>query len=119
MCAFILVTLMTGEAYENACSPSPGTPLFVSLFHLVHGLLLSYSCLQLLVFHHPGVLLSTVLKSQKIATEITLLDLSGKVHVFRFAPYATVSDLQSQINHKFKISLVLVILLWKTFTFFY
>ena len=61
---------MTGEAFENASSPSPGTPLFLSLFHLAHGLLLSYSCLQLLDFHHPGVLLSTVLRSQKIVTEI-------------------------------------------------
>ena len=28
MCSFILFTLMTGEAFENACNPSPGTLLF-------------------------------------------------------------------------------------------
>ena len=58
-------------------------------------------------FHHPGVLF----RSNKLATTISV-DIIGKVHLFTFAPFATITDLRTQVNSKFKITSILVIMLW-------
>ena len=51
-------------------------------------------------FHHPGFLF----RSNKLATTISVIDIIGKVHLFTFAPFATITDLRSQVNSKFKIT---------------
>jgi hypothetical protein len=104
--SFLFVTsIMFGETFENGSYmyPSSGPPLLNSFLYLLHGLLLSYHCIEALNFHHPGVLLGIFLSSPQYVTKITLVDITGKSNMFPFAPYATVSDLRSQINNKFQI----------------
>ena len=51
-------------------------------------------------FHHPGFLF----RPKELATTISVIDIIGKVHLFTFVPFATITDLRSQVNSKFKIT---------------
>ena len=100
-----LVTAITvGESFDSSSiHPTDIPPLFPSLY-LFLGMLLSYSCLKMVKFHHPGFFLNMVFKSKRFVTSILVLDVTGKSHSCSFAPYATVFDLRSQMNSKFNIT---------------
>ena len=49
-------------------------------------------------------MLSMVIRPKRIVTTISVFDITGKAHIFTFAPYGTVRDLRSQVNSKFKVT---------------
>ena len=51
--------------------------------------------------YHRGFLFSMVIRPKRFVTTISVIDITGKAHIFTFAP---VRDLRSQVNSKFKIT---------------
>ena len=78
------------------------TPFSNSIVYLSFGLLLSYPFAKLLQLHHPGFVFSMLIRSKRLITTIQF-DITGKPHTLTFAPHATIKDLRSQINTKFRI----------------
>ena len=105
LAGFYLVTAITvGESFDASSIHSTDLPLLFPALYLFLGMLLSYSCLKMVKFHHPGFFFSMVFKSKRFVTSILVTDVTGKSHSFSFAPYATVFDLRSQMNSKFNIT---------------
>ena len=52
----------------------------------------------------PGFLFSMLIRSKRLITTIQVVDITGKPHTLTFAPRATIKDLRSQINTKFRIT---------------
>ena len=46
----------------------------------------------------------SLIRSKRFVTTIQVVDITGKSHIFTFAPYATIKDLRSQVNTKFRIT---------------
>lgn len=100
-----MVTAITvGESFDASSIHATDLPLLFPALYLFLGMLLSYSCLKMVTFHHPGFFLSMVFKSKRFVTSILVTDVTRKSHYFSFAPYATVFDLRSQMNSKFNIT---------------
>ena len=94
-----LVTATTvGENFDASSIHPTDLPLLFPAVYLFLGMLLSYSCLKMVNFHHPGFFFSMVFKSKTFVTSILVTDVTGKSHSFSFAPCATVFDLRSQMN---------------------
>ena len=79
-------------------------PLLFPILYLSFGVLLSSPCARLLELHHPGFLFSMLIRSKRLMTTIRIVDITGKPYTLTFAPHATMKDLRSQINTKFRIT---------------
>ena len=101
---YLVTAITVGESFDASSIHPTDIPLLFPALYLFLGMLLSYSCLKMVKFHHPGFFLSMVLKSKRFVTSILVIDVTGKSHSFSFAPYATVFDLRSQMNSKFNIT---------------
>lgn len=98
---FALTSLLVGECFGNDTF-SNNVPLLDSLLYITHGLALSYPNLKAVNFHHPGALVGYILPCKfKYHTTVHVKDIwAGITRTFKFAPYATLSDLRKQINNK-------------------
>ena len=95
---YLVTTTTVGESFDASSIHSTDLPLLFPALYLFLGMLLSYSCLKMVKFHHPGFFFSMVFKSKRFVTSILVTDVTGKSHSFSFAPCATVFDLRSQMN---------------------
>ena len=95
---YLVTAITVGESFDaSSIHPTDLLLLFPALY-LFLGLSLSYSCLKMVNFHHPGFFFSMVFKSKTFVTSILVIDVTRKSHSFSFAPYATVFDLRSQMS---------------------
>ena len=101
---YLVTAITVGESFDASSIHPTDIPLLFPALYLFLGMLLSYSYLKMVKFHHPGVFLSMVFKSKRFVTSILALNVTGKSHSFSFAPCATVFDLRSQMNSKFNIT---------------
>ena len=95
---YLVTTTTVGESFDASSIHPTDFPLLFPALYLFLGMLLSYSCLKMVNFHHPGFFFSMVFKSKTFVTSILVTDVTGKSHSFSFAPCATVFDLRSQMN---------------------
>ena len=80
-------------------------PLLFPFLNIFFGMLLiSYPCIKLVEYHHPGFCFGMVFRSKRFVTSILVIDVTGKSHSFTFAPHGMVFDLKSHINSKFNIT---------------
>ena len=102
--SYVVTIIIFGETFDATSRSHLEMPLLFPILYLSFGLLLSYPCAKLLKLHHPGFLFSMFIRSKRFVTTIQVVDITGKFHIFTFAPYATIKDLRSQINAKFRIT---------------
>ena len=91
-----------GDVWCRFQIPFRDATSFFSILYLSFGLLLSYPCAELLKLHHPDFVFGILIGSKKFVTTIQIVYTTGKSHIFTFAPYATIIDLRSQLNAKFR-----------------
>ena len=101
---YLVTAITVGESFDASSIHPTDLPLLFPALYLFLGMLLGYSCLKMVKFHHPDFFFSMVFKSKRFVTSILVIDVTGKSHSFSFAPYATVFDLRSQMNSKFNIT---------------
>lgn len=103
--SYVVSVMALGETFDADSRHSLEMPLVFPILHLCFGVLaISYPCAKMVELHHPGFLLSMVLRPKRFVTTISVIDITSKAHIFTFAPYGTVRDLRSQVNSKFKIT---------------
>ena len=82
---YLVTAITVGESFDaSSIHPTDLLLLFPALY-LFLGLSLSYSCLKMVNFHHPGFFCSMVFKSKTFVTSILVIDVTGKSHSFSFA----------------------------------
>ena len=101
---YVVTIIIFGETFDASSRSCTEMPLLFPILYLSFGVLLSYPCARLLELHHPGFLFSMLIRSKRLMTTIQIVDITGKPHTLTFAPYATIKDLKSQINTKFRIT---------------
>ena len=101
---YLVTAITVGESFDASSIHLTDLPLLFPALYLFLGMLLNYSCLKMVKFHHPVFFFSIVFKSKRFVSSILVIDVTGKSHSFSFAPYATVFDLRSQMNSKFNIT---------------
>ena len=101
---YVVTIIIFGETFDVSSRSCTEMPLLFPILYLSFGVLLSYPCARLLELHHPGFLFSMLIRSKRLMTTIQIVDITGKPHTLPFAPYATIKDLRSQINTKFRIT---------------
>ena len=101
---YVVTIIIFGETFDASSRSCTEMPLLFPILYLSFGVLLSYPCAKLLELHHPGFLFSMLIRSKRLMTTIQVVDITGKPHTLTFAPYATIKDLRSQINTKFRIT---------------
>ena len=101
---YVVTIIIFGETFDASSRSCTEMPLPFPILYLSFGVLLSYPCAKLLELHHPGFLFSMLIRSKRLITTIQVVDITGKPHTLTFAPYATIKDLRSQINTKFRIT---------------
>lgn len=82
----LLIVIAVGENFDATFNNTTDIPLFFPVIYLLLGLMLAYSCVKMVEFHHPGFLFSMVLRSKRFVTSILVIDVTGKLHSFTFAP---------------------------------
>lgn len=82
----LLIVIAVGENFDATSNNTTGIPMFFPVIYLLLGLMLAYSCVKMVEFHHPGFLFSMVLRSKRFVTSILVIDVTGKLHSFTFAP---------------------------------
>ena len=102
--SYVVTIIIFGEMFDATSRSCLEMPVLFPILYLSFGVLLSYPCTKLLELHHPGFLFGKLIRSKRFVTTIQLVDITGKSHIFSFAPYATIKDLRSQINAKFRIT---------------
>ena len=98
------MVITVGESYDASYSHHTNLPPLLPTLYIFLGIWLSYSCIKIVEFHHPGFFFSMLFGLKRFVTSILVQDITGKAHSFVFAPYATVFNLTTQINFKFKIT---------------
>ena len=78
-----LIVIAVGENFDATSNNTTG--MFFPVIYLLLGLMLAYSCVKMVEFHHPGFLFSMVLRSKRFVTSILVIDVTGK-SLFTFAP---------------------------------
>ena len=101
---YVVTIVIFGETFDASSRSCTEMPLLFPILYLSFGVLLSYPCARLLELHQPGFLFSMLIRSKRLMTTIHIVDITGKPHTLTFAPYATIKDLRSQINTKFRIT---------------
>ena len=92
LCGFICCDYYyIGETFDGSSRSCTEMPLLFPILYFSFGVLLSYPCAMLI-------------RSKRLITTIQVVDITGKPHTLTFAPYATIKDLRSQINTKFRIT---------------
>ena len=81
-----LIVIAVGENFDATSNNTTGIPMFFPVIYLLLGLMLAYSCVKMVEFHHPGFLFSMVLRSKRFVTSILVIDVTGKLLSFTFAP---------------------------------
>ena len=79
-------------------------PLHFPILYLSFGVLLNNPCAKLLELHQLGFLFGMLIRSKRFVTTIQVVDMAGKSHTYTFAAYATIKNLRSQVNTKFRIT---------------
>ena len=99
----LLLLLYLGrlDAISRSCLEMP---LLFPILYLSFGVLLSYPCAKLLELHHSRFLFGMLIRSKGYVTTIPVVDMTGKSHIFTFAPYASIKAQRSQVNTKFRIT---------------
>ena len=88
---YVVTIIIFGETFDASSRSCTEMPLLFPILYFSFGVLLSYPCAMLIRF-------------KRLITTIQVVDITGKPHTLTFAPYATIKDLRSQINTKFRIT---------------